>query len=397
MRRTLISTPLKFLAAASMMLCVAALAFAQTRDPRLISAQAGGVNFVAGNVTLIHAGAESALAPTDELRPGDVVKTGADGRCEVLLNPGSYLRVGANADFELTDTSLDHLSIKLNRGSAIIEAIGFDDPQFNINVNTPRGRVALIRAGLYRINVAANGATDVAVYKGRATVGATATIVKAGQKAVVGQDSALALAKLDKNDMDALDVWSRARAEELAQANSRLMRNATAMNTLVSWQGWDSFYGDPWFNSLSGFWLYGGRRGYIYVPCTGDFVNSPYGFHYNCRCNGRPWLHNRCHDCPPNAQTAQRGLNNNGATVGNQPKVVNQSKYNLVTISPVVTRDPISKFPGGGAGSSDKFPAPNVQPPAQSAPMGGGTERTVSEPRSMPASDNSRGGMRPPL
>src|SRR5205085_10661132 len=241
MRRTLISTPLKFLAAASMMLCVAALAFAQTRDPRLISAQAGGVNFVAGNVTLIHAGAESALAPTDELRPGDVVKTGADGRCEVLLNPGSYLRVGANADFELTDTSLDHLSIKLNRGSAIIEAIGFDDPQFNINVNTPRGRVALIRAGLYRINVAANGATDVAVYKGRATVGATATIVKAGQKAVVGQDDALALAKLDKNDMDALDVWSRARAEELAQANSRLMRNATAMNTLVSWQGWDSF------------------------------------------------------------------------------------------------------------------------------------------------------------
>ncbi|HYX41424.1 MAG TPA: hypothetical protein VE821_06995, partial [Pyrinomonadaceae bacterium] len=167
---------------------------------------------------------------------------------------------------------------------------------------------------------------------------------------------------------------------------------------LVSWQGWDPFYGNPWLNELSGFWLYGGRRGYIYVPCN-EFVNSPYGFHYNCRCNGRPWLHHGCHDCPPNGQTAQRSLNNNGATVSSQPKVVNSSKYNPATTSPIVTRDPISKFPGGGAGSSDKFPAPNVQPPTSSPSMGGGTgaERTVSEPRSMPTNDTSRGSVRPPL
>ena len=148
MRQTSTAKLIRLFAVAMLLLAAASFACAQTRDPRVISAQAGGVNFVSGQVTLTRAGFANtlALAATDELSAGDLVQTGDDGRVEVLLNPGSYLRVGANAEFELTDTSLNNLSIKLKRGSAIIEAIGFDDPQFNINVNTPRGRVSIIRA-----------------------------------------------------------------------------------------------------------------------------------------------------------------------------------------------------------------------------------------------------------
>src|SRR3954468_4985932 len=77
----------------------------QTRDDRLISAKAGGVNFVAGDVKVRRAGGQDWQSVTvkDDLKDGDSARTGADGRVEVLLNPGSYLRAGSSTEFELTD------------------------------------------------------------------------------------------------------------------------------------------------------------------------------------------------------------------------------------------------------------------------------------------------------
>src|SRR5689334_10473095 len=76
---------------------------AQNREKYVISAKAGGINQITGDVTLRREGAKSEqrLTSSDDLESGDVVSTGVDGRIEVLLNPGSYLRVGANAEFEL--------------------------------------------------------------------------------------------------------------------------------------------------------------------------------------------------------------------------------------------------------------------------------------------------------
>ena len=44
---------------------------------------------------------------------GDAVRTGLDGRVEMLLNPGSYMRVGENSEFELADNSLNNLEVRL--------------------------------------------------------------------------------------------------------------------------------------------------------------------------------------------------------------------------------------------------------------------------------------------
>src|ERR1041384_7665381 len=123
MRIAATSTICRWLALLALLLAAASASMAQ-RDARLISARAGGVNFVTGEVVWTPAGRNitEALAADDELNSGDLVKTGDDGRVEVLLNPGSYLRVGANAEFELSDASLDHLTLKLKRGAARIEA-----------------------------------------------------------------------------------------------------------------------------------------------------------------------------------------------------------------------------------------------------------------------------------
>src|SRR5688500_20348166 len=74
---------------------------------------------------------------TDDLRAGDRVRTDFDGRVEILLNPGSYLRVGGNSEVEMSNNSLDNLALRLIKGTAIVEATGVDDLELNINISTP--------------------------------------------------------------------------------------------------------------------------------------------------------------------------------------------------------------------------------------------------------------------
>ncbi|MCA1558616.1 MAG: FecR family protein, partial [Acidobacteria bacterium] len=113
---------LSILSFLALLVCLTAVGVAttsaQTRDKYVVSAKAGGINFVSGNVTVLRKGTSTNLAVTDEdnLESGDVVTTGTGGRVEVLLNPGSYMRVAENSEFELTDASIDHLRIKLLSG-----------------------------------------------------------------------------------------------------------------------------------------------------------------------------------------------------------------------------------------------------------------------------------------
>lgn len=55
------------------------------------------------------------LTIKEDLETGDVVRTGFDGRVEMLLNPGSYMRIGENSEFELADNSLENLEVRLIR------------------------------------------------------------------------------------------------------------------------------------------------------------------------------------------------------------------------------------------------------------------------------------------
>ncbi len=71
----------------------------------MISAKAGGINAITGQAD-VHPKGESdwqQLSITDDLDSGDRVRTANDGRIEILLNPGSYLRVGGDSEVELSE------------------------------------------------------------------------------------------------------------------------------------------------------------------------------------------------------------------------------------------------------------------------------------------------------
>jgi hypothetical protein len=312
----------------------AALARAQGRDARLVSARAGAVNYTAGDVTVRRSGQQSwqTLLRTDDLRAGDAVRTGADGRAEILLNPGSYLRLGENTELVMTDTSLDTLRLKLARGSALVEAAvvgvgstpAVGDSQrprgtvieaaarsaagFVILIDTPRTQALVVRSGIYRVNVAPDGATEFLVRKGRALVGPDALTVREGGVASNAAGGAVEVAKFDKDQKDDLDAWSKRRAEEMARANSRLQRRT--VNTALAGMSWNNF---GWGSTaLSGLWYFNAVAGcYTYLPFFG--WSSPYGFDY---FTAAPGLAGYCH-CGYNYRDAWRpsGVVGNGGNV----------------------------------------------------------------------------------
>jgi hypothetical protein len=230
----------------------------------VISAEAGGVNFVEGKVAIARKiGRTGLLLKGDSVKIGDRVSTDETSKAEVLLNPGSYIRVGGNSSFEFIDTSLENLKINLIRGSAIFEVITSDG--FTFSVNTPKASFNVVKSGVYRIDVLEDGHGKIEVWNGKAQIGDDDNaIVKKGKTATTGGDT-VAVAKFDRGERDSFEDWSRQRAKELAKANDRLERNSLR-NTLISG-----------FNS-SGWNLYDSFGLWVYDPFWGSFCFLPFGY-----------------------------------------------------------------------------------------------------------------------
>ena len=244
-------------------------------DKYVISAKAGGVNFVSGTVSVTRtAGTSGVLLGGDELQTGDRATTGTDGKAEILLNPGSFLRVGGDTSFEFVSTSLDDLKIKLLSGSAVLEVIAADD--FVVSMEMPRGTVVLTRSGVFRLDVLQDGRGRLSVFKGKVPYGPQGkSELKSGRSAVIGGSSEIEFAKFDTDSQDELDTWSRDRAKELTKLNAKL-QNKQLRNMLTNsytQRGWNMY------NSF-GLWVFdASRRNWCFLP-FGSGWGSPYGWSY---------------------------------------------------------------------------------------------------------------------
>lgn len=280
MRKTFYLLSLSLFSAAVILSC-SLQGLAQNREKFVISARAGGINAVTGNADVITRGGGGweQLTVTDDLNSGDRVRTALDGRIEILLNPGSYLRVGGNSEVELLDNSLANLEIRLWRGTAIVEATGADGLELNIGISTPHTRVVVVRQGLYRLHVVPEDATELIVRKGRVILSDSQTKVKGGNKIVFSATNVTVakLTKEEKKQKDEVETWSKERAETLAKANrritDRMMTSAFAS------------YGNPWdpwrpYGRSFGVWFFNPNAGcYTFLPFFYGF-GSPYGSSY---------------------------------------------------------------------------------------------------------------------
>lgn len=290
----------------------------------VVSAKAGGINHASGAVHVKRdgSGQTQILAKGDELGDKDQVNVGETGKIEILLNPGSFLRLAENTDLEFTDTALDSLKLKLSSGSALFEAtaVGGKDGA-DISINTPQANIQLEKSGIYRINTDIN-ATEIYVWKGTARVGNE--IVKSGRKTVVGKNGVMAeVIKFNKDDSrDGLDLWSKDRAKELAKVNNRLKDRELVRAFRNS-----SLFGFSGRSSGAGYWVFDRlTRGYCFVPYGFSSWDSPYGFGYG-----------------------------NGIFYDRGPTIIIRQPY------------PVFTNPGGGFPSNIKVPVTSAPAPTTSA------------------------------
>ncbi len=361
MKRTF-GLPVLLILSLTLVLCCSIVNLGQTRDKFVISAKAGGINAITGGAS-VHSKGETdwqQLSITDDLEAGDRVRTSYDGRVEILLNPGSYLRVGGNSEVELSDNTLANLEVRLLRGTAIVEATGADGLELNISISTPHTKLAIVQQGLYRVSVVPNDATELIVRKGRVILSDSHTKVKGGNK-VVFSATAVSVAKLTKEEKKAIeksdvDVWSKQRAETVAKANRRI----TDRMLTSAFSSYDAFAFDPLRRNSLGFWFYNSRIGcFTFLPLFYGW-GSPYGSAYSTffyRYGYYPWG-------PVGNGTGSTGYWPNNTTSGNSGSRGTGGQGNTS---------------GGSSGGSS----------------GGGSYRPPTPAPSMPSGDPSGGMGRP--
>jgi hypothetical protein len=244
---------------------------------QVISAKPGMVNYVEGGPLVFHVDQEEGtrLVARNQLRPGERLQTKEGDRAEVLLSPGSYLRVAANSQVEVIKAEFDNMQFNLIQGVAILESAAFDKKVHALRISTPVGDVKVLETGLYRFQVTPNSQVEVFIYSGKAewlrNQHEVATL-KSKKRYLLGTDEKgkPEFVKLSKDDMDSVDLWSKRRAEYLVAANGRVS----------DWMFDSSSYGYG-YNRYRGGWVFNPFfNAFTFVP-FGDYAySSPYGYYY---------------------------------------------------------------------------------------------------------------------
>jgi hypothetical protein len=226
---------------------------------QVISARSGVVQYVEGHVT---AGSEILNPKTGEfpsLKKDQVLRT-EEGRTEILLTPGAFLRVGENSSVRMVSTSLSDTQVEFLEGSALVEC---DDLLKDNAVTILHGgtKVSLLKNGLYRFD---GRPARVGVYSGEAQVsssGGKTLVLKGGHQAPL--EGLLAASSFDnKLEEDALYRWSARRSNYLAMAN---LSAAKAVQDSGSYWGSNIWAFNPYFGT------------YTFVPYDG-ILYSPFGY-----------------------------------------------------------------------------------------------------------------------
>lgn len=214
--------------------------FAQNPAPAN-SAVPGTLNYIEGAATVDGHFLAANSVGSVTLQPGQEIAT-SQGRAEVLLTPGVFLRLDHNSAATLTSSDLLNTVVTIDRGQAAVEV----DQMFKQNDlhivenNVP---VQLLKPGYYEFN-ADHG--NVLVFNGEAAAvrhdGKFVTI-KAHHDLSVAGGPQLKSASFDEGEQQQSDLyrWSSLRSDYLAQANQQI---AGEYGTGYA-PGW---YWDPWLS-----------------------------------------------------------------------------------------------------------------------------------------------------
>jgi len=245
----------RLLATVLALTALAALATAQ----QLISAKSGLIHYVEGRVLLDGKAVEPKFGQFPQMNEQSQLRA-EQGRAEVLLAPGVFLRLGESSAVRMISNKLTDTRLEVLDGSLLLECAEMrkDTP---ILLLFRDAKIWLREDGLYRVNAAP---PELRVYDGEAGVEQARQPLTVKKGRVLALDGTLALSKFDPKVGDSLYRWAKRRAEYLAMAN--------VSSALTLWEG-----RRPW--RYSG-WMWNPYFGmFTYIPYRGVY-RSFWGYQY---------------------------------------------------------------------------------------------------------------------
>ena len=233
-------------------------------DSRQRTATPGTLNYVEGQAFIGDQALDRQAVGTADLQDGQVLETG-NGKAEILLTPGVYLRLGSNSSVQMISSGLTNTQLALNRGEAMLEVDQLYKEN-DIHITQPGADTRVIKTGLYDFD--ANDQT-VRVFDGKAVVNAddrNITVKKNHEVALNGEK--IKARGFDKDAVtknDDLYRWSSLRSQYLSEANVD-----TARIYYVN-----GGYGPGWWGP--GWYWNPAFAGFTFLPANGFFYN-PFGW-----------------------------------------------------------------------------------------------------------------------
>ena len=197
--------------AAILAMSIAPRAWAQS----VISAHSGVIHYVEGNVSIDGTPVHPKFAEFPDVKAGQLVAT-AEGRAEILLTPGVFLRMAENSSVRMLSNALADTRLEVVSGSALVEVGELLDHNA-ISFEASGTRVDLAKKGLYRIDA---NLASLRVLDGQARVSSGSESLTARKGHQIDLDAAkLADTRFDAKETDAFYRWSSRRAEYVSAAN----------------------------------------------------------------------------------------------------------------------------------------------------------------------------------
>jgi hypothetical protein len=237
----------------------------------VISAHSGVVQSVDGSVYLNGQPVQQKFGQFPEIKENQEFRT-EEGRAEILLTPGAFLRMGENSSIRMVSNKLTDTRVEVLSGSVMVECddVQKNEAKDNVIMLLYHGNTMLLeKHGLYRVDA---DPSRFQVFEGEAVVkgeSGQVTLKSGKQTALTG---ALMAENFDKKAADDLYLWSSQRSSYLAKAS------ASSAMTLHNASG-GSY--SPWqFNPMFGMFTFVPYGGIAYSPFGYGFWSPYAAFNY---------------------------------------------------------------------------------------------------------------------
>jgi len=244
------------------------------------SAIPGTVNYVEGQVSIAGQPVTPQAIGSAQLQTNQVLQTG-QGRAEMLLTPGVFLRLGDNSSVRLISPNLGDTRVELLQGRAIVEVTEiFKDSNLAVLLDGASAR--LDKPGLYSFD--ADG-RQVRVFDGKASVQADNRNVNLDQDRQLALMPPFRATRFDAKAQASLDPlygWSNLRSEYEAEASMQSARTVFVGGGSY-WDGpgwyWNPYWDMYGFIPGDGIW-YSAFGWPFYSPWLAySYRGYGYGFH----------------------------------------------------------------------------------------------------------------------